>query len=114
MTQLGYTLSSEENDSSALVAQAARAEEAGFSFASISDHFHPWVDRQGQSPFVWAVLGAISQRTERLELITGVTCPTLRIHPAIVAQAAATTRSRTPASTRCRSSRRRSWSRWRG
>ncbi len=90
MTEIGYTLSSEENDSSALVAQAARAEEVGFSFASISDHFHPWIDRQGQSPFVWGVLGAISQRTERLRLITGVTCPTTRIHPAIVAHAAAT------------------------
>ncbi|HEX4670354.1 MAG TPA: TIGR03557 family F420-dependent LLM class oxidoreductase [Solirubrobacterales bacterium] len=90
MPRLGYTLSSEENNSSALVAQAARAEEAGFSFASISDHFHPWTDQQGQSPFVWGVLGAISQRTERLQLMTGVTCPTTRIHPAIVAQAAAT------------------------
>jgi G6PDH family F420-dependent oxidoreductase len=90
MTELGYTLSSEENGPSALVAQAARAEEVGFSFASISDHFHPWIDRQGQSPFAWGVLGAISQRTERLRLITGVTCPTTRIHPAIVAHAAAT------------------------
>jgi G6PDH family F420-dependent oxidoreductase len=90
LPRLGYTLSSEENDSSALVAQATRAEQAGFAFASISDHFHPWTDRQGQSPFVWGVLGAISQRTERLELMTGVTCPTVRIHPAIVAHAAAT------------------------
>ena len=90
MTQLGYTLSSEEHGPTALVAQAARAEAVGFSFASISDHFHPWVDRQGQSPFVWGVLGAIAERTERLRLITGVTCPTFRIHPAIVAQAAAT------------------------
>ncbi len=90
MTQLGYTLSSEENDPTALVAQAARAEEVGFSFAAISDHFHPWTDRQGQSPFVWGALGAISQRTERLQLITGVTCPSFRIHPAIVAHAAAT------------------------
>ncbi len=90
MPQLGYTLSSEENDSAALVAQAVRAEQAGFAFASISDHFHPWTDQQGQSPFVWGVLGAISQRTERLALMTGVTCPTTRIHPAIVAHAAAT------------------------
>lgn len=96
MTQLGYTLSSEENDPPALVAQAARAEEAGFSFASISDHFHPWVDRQGQSPFVWGVLGAIAERTERLQLITGVTCPTVRIHPAIVAHAAATAATMLP------------------
>jgi G6PDH family F420-dependent oxidoreductase len=90
LAAIGYTLSSEENDSSALVAQAARAEKAGFAFASISDHFHPWIDRQGSSPFVWGVLGAISQRTERLRLMTGVTCPTTRIHPAIVAHAAAT------------------------
>jgi coenzyme F420-dependent glucose-6-phosphate dehydrogenase len=88
--RLGYTLSSEENGAPALAEQAARAEEVGFSFASISDHYHPWVDRQGESPFVWGALGAISQRTEKLELITGVTCPTTRIHPAIVAQAAAT------------------------
>jgi G6PDH family F420-dependent oxidoreductase len=91
VTQLGYTLSSEEFDASSLVAQAERAERAGFDFASISDHFHPWVDEQGESPFVWSVLGAISQRTERIGLMTGVTCPTTRIHPAIVAQAAATT-----------------------
>jgi coenzyme F420-dependent glucose-6-phosphate dehydrogenase len=91
VTRLGYTLSSEEFGASSLVAQAERAERAGFDFASISDHFHPWVDEQGESPFVWSVLGAISQRTERIGLMTGVTCPTTRIHPAIVAQAAATT-----------------------
>ncbi len=90
MAAIGYTLSSEEQRPEALVDLAARAEQAGFSFAGISDHFHPWIDKQGNSPFVWGVLGAISQRTERLELITGVTCPTFRIHPAIVAQAAAT------------------------
>ncbi len=90
MAAIGYTLSSEEHGPQALVDQAVRAEQAGFSFAGISDHFHPWTDRQGNSPFVWGVLGAISQATERLELITGVTCPTTRIHPAIVAHAAAT------------------------
>jgi G6PDH family F420-dependent oxidoreductase len=94
--RLGYTLSSEEFDGPSLVAQAERAEEAGFAFASISDHFHPWVEEQGESPFVWAILGAISQRTERIELTTGVTCPTVRIHPAIVAQAAATAASLLP------------------
>jgi coenzyme F420-dependent glucose-6-phosphate dehydrogenase len=88
--ELGYALSSEEHDAPSLVAQAARAEEVGFAFAGISDHFHPWIDAQGQSPFVWGVLGAISQVTERLRLITGVTCPTVRTHPAIIAQAAAT------------------------
>jgi G6PDH family F420-dependent oxidoreductase len=94
--RLGYTLSSEEFDAPSLVAQAERAEKAGFAFASISDHFHPWIDEQGESPFVWGTLGAISQRTERIELITGVTCPTTRIHPAIVAQAAATAASLLP------------------
>jgi coenzyme F420-dependent glucose-6-phosphate dehydrogenase len=86
VAKLGYTLSSEEFDAPALVAQAERAERAGFAFASISDHFHPWVDEQGESPFVWGTLGAISQRTERIELITGVTCPTTRVHPATAAQ----------------------------
>jgi coenzyme F420-dependent glucose-6-phosphate dehydrogenase len=96
VTKLGYTLSSEEFDAPTLVGQAERAEQVGFAFASISDHFHPWVDEQGESPFVWGTLGAISQRTERIELITGVTCPTTRIHPAIVAQAAATAASLLP------------------
>jgi coenzyme F420-dependent glucose-6-phosphate dehydrogenase len=96
MTKLGYTLSSEEFDAPSLVAQAERAEQAGFAFASISDHFHPWIDEQGESPFVWGALGAISQRTERIELMTGVTCPTFRIHPVIVAQAAATAASLLP------------------
>jgi coenzyme F420-dependent glucose-6-phosphate dehydrogenase len=90
VTKLGYTLSSEEFDAPTLVAQAERAEQAGFAFAAISDHFHPWVEEQGESPFVWGTLGAVSQRTERIELMTGVSCPTTRIHPALVAQAAAT------------------------
>jgi coenzyme F420-dependent glucose-6-phosphate dehydrogenase len=88
--EIGYALSSEEFDAPTLVGLARRAEEAGFSFAGISDHFHPWVDAQGQSPFVWGTLGAIAQATERLRLLTGVTCPTTRMHPAIVAHAAAT------------------------
>ena len=96
MAKLGYTLSSEEFDAPTLVAQAERAEQAGFDFASVSDHFHPWIDEQGESPFVWGTLGAISQRTERIELMTGVTCPTTRIHPTIVAQAAATAASLLP------------------
>ena len=66
------------------------AEERGFAFALISDHFHPWTDRQGQSPFVWTVIGAIAQATERLRLGTGVTCPLIRTHPAVIAHAAAT------------------------
>jgi len=96
MLRLGYALSSEEHRPSDLVAWARRAEEAGFEFALISDHFHPWIDRQGQSPFVWSVIGAIAEATERIELGTGVTCPTMRIHPAIVAQAAATAAAMMP------------------
>jgi G6PDH family F420-dependent oxidoreductase len=90
MVELGYKLSSEEHTPADLIAQAHRAEEAGFSFAMISDHYHPWIDAQGQSPFVWSVIGGISQVTRRLSVVTGVTCPTVRVHPAIVAQAAAT------------------------
>ncbi len=91
MAKIGFTLSSEEQRPEALVGLSAAAESAGFDFLSISDHYHPWVDRQGNAPFVWAVLGAVAQVTERIEVMTGVTCPTTRIHPAIVAQAAATT-----------------------
>jgi coenzyme F420-dependent glucose-6-phosphate dehydrogenase len=96
MTEIGYTLSSEEQGPRELVKLASRAEEAGFSFAMISDHFHPWIDRQGHSPFVWGVLGGISERTERIRVGTGVTCPMIRIHPAIVAHAAATAASMLP------------------
>lgn len=90
MVELGYALSSEEHPPNALVHYARQAEEAGFTFAMISDHYHPWIDRQGQSPFVWGVLGGIAQATRQLRVGTGVTCPTMRIHPAIIAQAAAT------------------------
>jgi coenzyme F420-dependent glucose-6-phosphate dehydrogenase len=88
--EIGYALSSEEHVPIDLVRDAQRAEAAGFTYALISDHFHPWVDRQGQSPFVWSVIGAIAASTTELRLGTGVTCPTIRIHPAIVAQATAT------------------------
>jgi coenzyme F420-dependent glucose-6-phosphate dehydrogenase len=90
MTEFGYALSSEEHGPNDLVDYARRAEEAGFEFAMVSDHFHPWTDAQGQSPFVWSVIGGIARETERLRLGTGVTCPTIRTHPAIVAHAAAT------------------------
>ncbi|MDQ3410888.1 MAG: TIGR03557 family F420-dependent LLM class oxidoreductase [Chloroflexota bacterium] len=90
MVQFGYTLSGEEHRPNDLVRFARLAEDAGFEFASISDHFHPWIDRQGQSVFVWAVIGGIAQATDRLRLGTGVTCPTIRTHPAIIAHAAAT------------------------
>ena len=93
---LGYKLSSEEQSPVDLVRHAQMAEDAGFDFALISDHYHPWTDRQGQSPFVWSVLGAIAQATRRLVVGTAVTCPTMRIHPAVVAQAAATTAALMP------------------
>jgi G6PDH family F420-dependent oxidoreductase len=90
VTEFGYFLACEQHGPLELVEYARRAEEAGFDFALISDHFHPWIDRQGNSPFVWGVLGGVAAVTERLRIGTAVTCPTTRIHPAIVAQAAAT------------------------
>lgn len=88
--KLGYFLSSEEWGPHDLVSQAVKAQEAGFDRLWISDHFHPWNDVQGHSPFVWSVIGAIAIATEGMHVTTAVTCPTVRIHPAIVAQAAAT------------------------
>jgi G6PDH family F420-dependent oxidoreductase len=90
MPKIGYKLSSEEHRPNDLVRYGRMAEELGFEFALLSDHFHPWIDRQGQSPFVWAVLGGLAHGTRRLVVGTGVTCPTIRIHPALVAHAAAT------------------------
>jgi G6PDH family F420-dependent oxidoreductase len=90
MPSFGFTLMGEQFAPEELVRNARLAEEAGFGFAAFSDHFHPWLEAQGQSPFAWSVLGAVAERTERLRLMTMVTCPTLRYHPAIVAQAAAT------------------------
>src|SRR5947199_1997675 len=87
--KLGYSLSSEEHDPRSLVEQAKRAEAAGFHALWISDHYHPWNDEQGHSPFVWSVIGAIAEATS-LRVTTAVTCPTVRIHPAVIAQAAAT------------------------
>ena len=96
MAEIGYTLSGEEHPPRDLVRYARRAEDAGFTFALISDHYHPWVDRQGHSPFVWSVIGGIAEATGSLRLGTGVTCPTMRIHPAIIAQAAATAAAMMP------------------
>jgi G6PDH family F420-dependent oxidoreductase len=87
--KLGYFLSSEEWGPAQLVRQAKRAEEAGFHALWISDHYHPWNDEQGHSPFVWSTIGAIAQATD-MRVTTAVTCPTVRIHPAVIAQAAAT------------------------
>ena len=90
MVKLGYKLMSEEHGANDLVRNAGRAEKAGFDFAAISDHFFPWLVEQGHSPLAWSVLGAIAQATSRIELMTAVTCPTIRYHPAVIAQAAAT------------------------
>jgi G6PDH family F420-dependent oxidoreductase len=89
MTQLGYFLSCEEHGPAELVAQARMAERAGFDCLWISDHYHPWNDQQGESPFVWSVIGALSQAVS-LPVETAVTCPMVRTHPAVIAQAAAT------------------------
>jgi len=93
MPELGFALSSEDHPPRELVRQAVLAERAGFTFALISDHYHPWVDAQGHSPFVWATLGGIANATEKIRVGTGVTCPLIRIHPAVIAQAAATVAS---------------------
>ena len=88
--RIGYFLSCEEFGPQELIRQARLAEAAGFDRVWISDHYHPWVDEQGHSPFVWSVIGALATATERLHVTTAVTCPTIRIHPAVIAQAAAT------------------------
>ncbi len=91
MATVGIFLSSEERGPKELVEGAQRAEQAGFTTMWLSDHYHPWTNAQGESPFVWSSLGAIAQATSTMKLWTAVTCPTLRIHPAVVAQAVATT-----------------------
>jgi G6PDH family F420-dependent oxidoreductase len=88
--KIGYFLSCDEHGPRELVRQARMAEEAGFSDLWISDHYHPWIDAQGHSPFVWSVIGALAEATEHATVTTAVTCPTVRIHPAVIAQAAAT------------------------
>lgn len=90
MVSFGYKLMAEEHTPNDLVRNAVRAEELGFEFVSISDHYHPWLNSQEHSSFAWSVLGAIAARTERIGLGPGLTCPIVRYHPAIVAQAAAT------------------------
>jgi G6PDH family F420-dependent oxidoreductase len=94
--KIGYFLSCEEFGPAELLAQARSAEEAGFHGLWISDHFHPWNDEQGHSAFVWSVIGALSQVTSRMPITTAVTCPTVRIHPAVLAQATATTTAMLP------------------
>lgn len=90
MVQFGYKLMTEEHGPSKLVRNAMRAEGAGFDFVSISDHYHPWLESHGHASFAWSVLGAIAHATSTVGITTGLTCPILRYHPAIIAQAAAT------------------------
>src|ERR671934_70004 len=90
MTKFGYTMMCEQSRPDQLVRDVKRAEEAGFEFSVISDHYQPWLSSQGHSGYAWSILGAAAQATERIPLMTFVTCPTTRYHPAIVAQKAAT------------------------
>jgi G6PDH family F420-dependent oxidoreductase len=90
MATFGYTLMCEQLGPKELVRNGVDAERAGFDFTVISDHFHPWLEEQGESPFAWSVLGAVASQTSRMQLMTMVTCPIVRYHPAIVAQMAAT------------------------
>ena len=90
MVKFGYKLMTEEHGPKDLVRNAVKAEAAGFDFVSISDHFHPWLEAQGHAPFAWSVLGAIAHATAKVGITTGLTCPIIRYHPAIIAQAAAT------------------------
>ena len=88
--QIGYKLATEAFGPEEIIRQAVQAEQAGFDFVEISDHYHPWVEAQGHSGFTWSILAVIAAKTERIGLVTGVTCPSVRYHPAIIAQAAAT------------------------
>src|SRR3954469_17801484 len=90
MAEIGYTLMSEQTPARQLVDDAATAERVGFGYAVISDHYFPWLEEMGPSPYAWSVLGAVAHATERLPLMTYVTCPIMRYHPAVVAQKAAT------------------------
>jgi coenzyme F420-dependent glucose-6-phosphate dehydrogenase len=96
LIKLGYALSSEEHEPNQLITNAQMAERVGFKFLLISDHFHPWVSQQRNSSFVWSVLGGIAQATQRVSVGTGVTCPIMRFHPALTAQAAATVAAMMP------------------
>jgi G6PDH family F420-dependent oxidoreductase len=90
MTKFGYKLMTEEHGPKDLIANSVLSEKAGFDFVSISDHFHPWLEAQGHAPFAWSVLGAVAHATQTIGITTGLTCPIIRYHPAIIAQAAAT------------------------
>jgi G6PDH family F420-dependent oxidoreductase len=88
--QIGLKIATEAFGPKEVVRQAQAAEDAGFDFIEMSDHYHPWLESQGHSGFTWSMLGSMAQATSRIGLVTGVTCPSFRYHPAIIAQAAAT------------------------
>ena len=90
MTNFGYTLMTKQSGPKQLVKYAVQAERLGFDFEVSSDHYSPWLTSQGHAPYAWSVLGAVAYATERVELATCVTCPTLRYHPAVIAQKAST------------------------
>jgi len=90
--RIGYKLATEAFGPTEIVVQTRLAEQAGFDFVGLSDHFHPWLEEQGHSGFTWSMLGSIAASTERIGLVTGVTFPSFRYHPAVIAQAAATMR----------------------
>jgi G6PDH family F420-dependent oxidoreductase len=90
MAEIGYTMMCEQTPARQLVRDVAMAEEVGFAYAVISDHYFPWLEEMGHSPYAWSVLGAAAQATRELPLMTYVTCPIMRYHPAVVAQKAAT------------------------
>jgi len=90
VTNFGYTLMTEQSGPRELVRYASAAEQAGFDFEVMSDHYSPWLTEQGHAPYAWSVLGAVAQATSRVGLMTYVTCPSMRYHPAVVAQKAAT------------------------
>jgi G6PDH family F420-dependent oxidoreductase len=101
MTSFGYTMMTEQSRPDQLVRDLQQAEQSGFDFSVCSDHYQPWLDAQGHSGYAWSILGAAAYATERIGLMTYVTCPTIRYHPAIVAQKAASAGRRSERATRC-------------
>lgn len=109
MTTFGYTLMCEQARPTQLVDGAVRAEQVGFDFAVVSDHYYPWLREQGHAPYAWSVLGAAAYATSRIGLISFVTCPIRRYHPAVVAPSSRPGSSTSPSATCCPPSAARSW-----
>ena len=96
MVEIGYALSSEAHAPNDVIRYMRLAEEAGFAFACLTDHYHPWVEQQGPNPFIWSIIGGIAHATQQLRLVIALTCPTARMHPSIIAQAVATVAAMMP------------------